>query len=179
MTKVSPRADYPVKVVPEPWEQEPPAAHLYEGIYTVVLNSVVEIVFVPDVGAVAPPWDELPDRVESVAQARLASVLLARYAVTPNDPLAGREDRFELPASGGFDTTGGVVFYVTAAQFSGWSAELARLAEQDRQSFYATRTVSALRELQIVSFVERRVLNSPRFAERDARMLGMSREAGG
>jgi hypothetical protein len=178
MTKVSPRADYPVKVVPESWEQEPATARFYEGIYTVVLNSTVDIAFVPDVSALAPPWRELPDDVGSVEQARVASVLLARYAVTPNDRLAGREERFELPASGGYDATGGVVYYVTAAEFARWSAELDRLAAQDRNSFHATRTVSALRDLDIVGFVERRVLTSPQFAERDGRMLGRAGEAG-
>src|SRR5262245_10804144 len=73
--KVSPRADYPVRVLAQEWDEQPHRAELYRDVFAVTLNHVVEIVFVPDVGEVAPPWDgrTLPpdlDDVSTPAQAR-------------------------------------------------------------------------------------------------------------
>jgi hypothetical protein len=174
--KVSPKADYPVKVVAEPSEHEPPLARLYEGVYTAVLNHVVEVLFVPDISALAPPWDDhlLPGSVDELTPelAALATALLATYVVTPNDALAGRDESFELPPDGDVNPSHGVVFYVTPAEFARYAVELARLAELNEDSFYAKETVSALRGYDVIAFVEGRVLASRWLAPRDAIMLG-------
>src|SRR5687768_1678589 len=118
--KIGPRSDYPVGVRPMSVEVPADVAGLYEGIYEVTLNIVVDIVFCPSLTDVAPPFrdDLLPrdvDEITTATQARLVSVLFSRYAVTPNDSLSGRHER--LPGKG-------VVFYVTESEFTGFTAEL-------------------------------------------------------
>lgn len=107
--KPRPRRDYPVEVVLQTDEVPESIARYYEGIYRVVLNHTVDIAFVPDVSAVAPPWDgrQLPanlDDVSTVEQARIHMVLFNPYSVTPHPRLAGEVERVpELlspPASG-------------------------------------------------------------------------------
>ena len=164
--KISPKADYPIRVVPEADEREGPAERYFQGIYRVVLNQMVDVVFVPDVSAVAPPWDRrtMPaslDEVTAPEQARLVTALLAAYAVTPNDARAGAEERHEA----------GVVFYVTAAEFGRYAAELAELSEI-LFSRWPKETVSDLRGYDVVGFLERRVVGSAWLRPQDAAMLG-------
>src|SRR5690606_10285212 len=96
--KARPTADYPVRVVREANEVLAANAAYYEGIYSVILNQTVQVVFVPDVSAQAPPWDghQLPadlDLVATAEQARIEMVVWAQYAVTPNAPLAGQVEQ--------------------------------------------------------------------------------------
>ena len=180
--KVSPKADYPIRVVPESEEREGPAERYFQGIYRVVLNQMVDVVFVPDVSASAPPWDRaaMPaslDEVTTPEQARLVTALLAAYAVTPNDSLAGTEERHEA----------GVVFYVTATEFGRYAAEragealdrpvlAAELADLSEILFsrWPKETVSDLRGYQVVGFLEQRVVSSAWLRPQDAEMLGRS-----
>jgi len=166
--KVSPKADYPIRVVPESEEREGPAERYFQGIYRVVLNQMVDVVFVPDVSASAPPWDRaaMPaslDEVTTPEQARLVTALPAAYAVTPNDPLAGTEERHEA----------GVVFYVTVAEFGRYAEELAELSEI-LFSRWPKETVSDLRGYDVVGLLERRVVGSAWLRPQDAAMLGRS-----
>jgi hypothetical protein len=166
--KVSPKADYPIRVVPESEEREGPAERYFQGIYRVVLNQMVDVVFVPDVRALAPPWDRgaMPaglDEVTTPERARLVTALLAVYAVTPNDALAGTEERHEA----------GVVFYVTTAEFDRYAGELAELSEI-LFSRWPKETVSDLRGYEVVTFLERRVVGSAWLRPQDAAMLGRS-----
>ncbi|AEH07782.1 MULTISPECIES: hypothetical protein [Protofrankia] len=181
--KVSPKADYPVKVVHEPREHEPPVADLYEGVFAMLLNYVVNVTFVPDVSAAAPPWDDhlLPadfDEIASGVQARLVSAILGSYVVTPNETRADGEERFEWGQNSEFGSTSGVVFYVTPSDFARYAVDLVRLSEMNEDDFYARKTVSTLRGYDVVGFVERRVLASPWLLPRDAVMLGLASGAG-
>ena len=171
--KVSPRTDYPVRVVAQEWDEDPAAAQLYRGVYAMVLNHVVEVVFVPDVSGVAPPWDgrQLPpslDQVSTVEQARLSAALLASYAVTPNDTYAGEIARFRWPPDA---EAGGVVRYVTAADFDRYAEDLVRLSGIVGNRF-PDKTVSDLRGYEVVRFVETAVVAAPWLRPADAAMLG-------
>lgn len=174
--KVSPRADYPVRVVPEPEEMAEPLAPLYQGIYRLVLNHVVDVVFVPDLSRLAPPWDPagLPAPVENPEQARLETVLSARYAVTPNQPRAGTHERFTQPSTEGGGQTG-VVFYTGAAEFDRFAEELSRLCEIafGRSDGPA---VTQLRAFEVIGFLEQRVVASGQLGPWDAMMLGQTSE---
>src|SRR5947209_1828741 len=122
--KEYPIADYPVRVVHEPTQQGPRTSDLYQGSYIVLLNHIVDVVFVPDVGAVAPPWrfDLLPADLDDVAtpeQARLCMARSGSCVVTPNEAHAGRVERLERSSSDvyGSPPTSSVVFYVTGSEF--------------------------------------------------------------
>jgi hypothetical protein len=176
--KVSPKADYPIQVILESEEQDGPDAHHFDGIYWMVLNHTVHVAFVPDLSGLAPPWDyrQLPptiDEVTSPQQARLLTAFHARYMVTPNEPLAGTEERFEGRGTGGAEARTGVVFYTTGAEFQRFQAGLADLSEIVF-SPWPDETVSDLRRFEVVTFLERRVVGSAWLRPPDAAMLGRS-----
>jgi len=172
--KVSPKVDFPIQVIPEADEQEGPDLRQFEGIYRAVLNHTVSVTFVPDVSELAPPWDDsrLPsgvDFAENPQQARLISVLLATYAVTPNDTLAGTQERITWLPPGA--ETGALVFYVTGAEFARFATELAELSEIV-YSRMPKETASTLRHYSVVRFLEQRVADSGLLHPYDAAILG-------
>jgi hypothetical protein len=174
--KVSPEADYPVQVFPEAREYEALYAQFFAGIFQVVLNHVVNIVFVPDVGGIAPPWDpgrlsQAVDRPASLEQARFETVVLASYAVTPNQALADTRDHVYHPAADGYAASIGTVFYVSPTAFERYADDLARLAEIV-YSAWPAETVSGLRGYEVIRFLEEKVVASPGLKPYDAMMLG-------
>jgi hypothetical protein len=145
--KVNPRTDYPVRVRPLSMEVEPSVAALYAGGYEVAFNYMVTFSFVPDLGTTAPAYDRalLPENLDEVAtpeQARLEAVLFAEYAITPNDRLAGTNER--LPAPPWADGwPGGVVSYVRAEQFARFAIDLEALVP-DLCALYSDTPISRL-----------------------------------
>lgn len=174
--KSGPSADYPVSVVPESWEViDSTRTPLYEGIYRVTLNATVDVVFVPDVSAVAPPWSgrrvpENIDDVRTLEEARLMTALVSTYVVTPNDARAGTVERFE------FDGDQGTVRYVGETEFAQFSADLDALS-RIVGSVAPDRTVSDLRAHAVIRFVEAEVVAQPWFAPADAAWLGRAPSA--
>jgi hypothetical protein len=167
--KISPSADYYVRVSPQEWEADPPVAPLYAGIFVVDLNYLVDVAFVPDMGPVAPPWDfsQLPanfDVITTPEQARLATVFTSSYAVTPNDKLAGTQEPLD-------DC---VVFYVSTRDFSGYAEELGRLAHVVGGVRSMVR-VSELREYQVIGFIEQVIVASSWLSAPHAEELGQRR----
>ena len=156
----------------EKYEVLPANAAYYEGIYTVTLNHTVDVVFVPDVSAVAPPWDghHLPDdldRVTSAEQARIEMVLTARYAVTPHPRLAGEVEEIPdvLRPTGedgwpGPPSRPGWVRYVAPAEFDRYAAELPALYEVVPTRFSGV-TVSALMAYEVVRFIAEQIVPAP------------------
>lgn len=162
--KVTPHTDYPVRVRPRQWEEDGPSAPFYTGIYDVVLNTMVTVSFVPDLGTAvldpaALPAD--PSTVRTQQQARLDALLFAQYAVTPNPQLAGSTTL--LPVPPGQDATPGVVFYVQPAEFERLAEDLTTLDDPDAR-------VSDLRGHPAIDVVER-IVSSPEFADADAYWL--------
>jgi hypothetical protein len=174
LMKVGPNANFPIAVRHHSTEVDPETAHLYVNVFDVSLNVTVQVVFVPDVSHVAPPWEAsmLPpdlDAIASVPQARVASVLLNTYVVTPNAKLAGTEER--LPAIGGDAESSGVVFYITREEFDRYRTDLAALSEATGATFIGGK-VNDLREHEVITFIERRILDSAWLRSRDAVLLG-------
>lgn len=179
--KVSPKADYPVQVTThERYEDDPRTGPLYRGIFRVVLNHQVAVLFVPETGAGAPNWDyrdlsEKLDAVSTVEDARLATLLVESYSVTPNDARADTEDRLPWPAqdtpAGHFESSTGVIFYVTNAAFARYTADLQQL-EGIVSDAWDNEPVSRLRDYEVIRFIEERIVASPWLEPYDAMMLG-------
>jgi hypothetical protein len=174
--KVSPKADFPIQVIPEVEEREGLVEGLFEGIFRAVLNHTVDVVFVPDVSAVAPPWDyhTLPgslDGLTTVEQARIVTAFTSPYLVTPNVELAGTVERVEWSADGEPEGSQSVVFYVMPAEFDRYAAELERLSELVFSKWPKERA-SDLRRFEVVLFLERKVVDSGWLDPEDAAMLG-------
>jgi hypothetical protein len=171
MKYVTPRADYPVRVRRREIEEPETIAALYAGVFDVQLNNSVGIVFVPDVSAVGPPFDKdaLPADLEEITtpeQARLIAVLSSRYAVTPNGQRAGTTDTFD-----GLVGEGGMVCYVAPSAYARYTAELDELSDR-LSAFYPPGTVADIRELAVVQFWERAIIDAPGFRPEDAAILG-------
>lgn len=170
--KVSPTADFPVRVLEQQWEDGDP---LYAGIFAVTLNHVVDVAFVPDLSAIAPPWEDrlLPqdlDAVKTPEQARLATVLFTSYVVTPNLDRAGTDDVFIWGVESGDDRH--IVYYVTPAEFDAHAADLAVLTAVAGNPHSPPR-VSELRDQHpVVRFIEERIVASAGIHPRHAVMLG-------
>lgn len=162
--KVSPHTEYPVRVRPRQWDEDGPGAPFYAGIYDVVLNTMVTITFVPDLGTFVIDPAALvddPSEVRTTQQARLEALLFARYAVLPHAHLAGSAAQLPLPPQ----RTGrpGVVFYVSPAEFARLAADLETLDDPDAK-------ISDLRGHPAVDFVVH-IVTSPEFAAEDAYWL--------
>ena len=175
--KVSPRSDYPVRVRPRSLEEGETVAQLYDGIFDVTLNSVVDIVFVPDLSSTMPPFDDAPlpldlDDVSTQQQARLEAILFGRYVVTPNTGRSGTEERFARAVDNPGELTG-VAFYISPEEFSCYAADLEQLSHR-LGALYPLGTVVDLRGHPAIDFIEHTVLGSPNFKSEDAAMLGRS-----
>lgn len=167
--KPAPRFDFTVDVRRQSWEEEPEVADYYEGIFDVALNNCFSVLFVPSmVKTVWPPV--LPDDADAVGsemEARLISLALSRYAVTPDDALAGQEESFARQWS---ESGPGLVFYVTEAEFSAFSGELALLADQ-RPSVHSGWAVSEIADHAVAQFLVSRVAESKKLSPEDREML--------
>ena len=165
----------PVGLRPRPWEESEPVAEFYDGIFDVTLNRVVDVVFVPDLSAIAPPFEDelLPrdlDEVSTREQARLAAVLFGRYIVTPNPSRSGIQECFARA----IDTLGertGVIFYVSPNEFARYADDLEEMSHR-LGGLYPPGTVADLRGIAAIEFIEQTVLGSPAFRSEDAAMLG-------
>jgi hypothetical protein len=171
--KVGPSVDYLVRMAREEWEQVS-GPELYAGSFTVTLQLLVRVAFVPDVSAVAPPWtdDGLPEAFDDIAtapHARVATVLLAPYSVTPNADRAGTTDVLTWPA--GADGRTRVVRYVTPAEFGRFAVDLDRLTGIAGALRPRTR-VSELRRYDVVGFLEREIVPAPWLQPGHAVQLG-------
>lgn len=177
--KLSPQADYPIRVVAEAAQWEGPTQRLFDGIYEVCLNYRVCVSFVPQVSAAAPSWDYLTvaedlSAITTAEQARHASVMLGRYAVTPNESLAGTQERVAVPETANIPARTNVVWYVTSAEFDRYAAELAQLSEQTTHTRAPAGRLTQLRGLAVVRFLDERVAASPALRSADAKLLGKS-----
>jgi hypothetical protein len=168
--KISPSADYYVRVRPQEWDAVPAAvAPLYAGVFEVDLNFLVHVAFVPDMSSMAPPWDfaRLPPNVDEITtpeQARLNVAFTSSYVVTPNDKLADTQEPLD-------DC---VVFYVPTRDFSGYAEELGRLAHVVGGVHSMVR-VSQLREYRVIGFIEQVIVASSWLSAAHAEKLGQRR----
>ncbi|MFC3452686.1 hypothetical protein [Amycolatopsis speibonae] len=159
--KVTPQADYPVEVRSRRWEVDDRQAALYEGVWDVLLNRMVTVSFVPDIGQPVHDrarWPADLDEIATERQARLEAAMFSDYTVTPNTELAGRATRSQ--ATSWRENRYGVVFYVDPAEYARLAADLQALD-------VVGATVSELRGHPAVDFVER-IVASPEFADEDA-----------
>ena len=169
--------NYYVRVDSPAWDRPEDEAAPYQGIYSVDLNRVVDIVFVDDLTGSGPPWtaETLPPpgtELRDPTHIRLAALLNGNYVVTPNDELAGRDDRFDRPW-GDPDEREVAVFYTSRATFAGLCADVEDLWEV-AGGLHSVVQRDDLLDHPAIRFIEDHVLTSPRLRPRDARALGRS-----
>jgi hypothetical protein len=170
--KPSAMYDFPVNVTPRSWEVEKDVALYYQGIFEVSLNFYTSILFVPQFKRDPNHWPPvLPENMgkpQSEIEARLITIAMSKYAVTPNLSLKGQEE--VIPP---FDPQleNGVVFYVGDDEFEIFSYELSKIAEE-LTGIHDSRRVSELKHLEFVKFLLSRFVMSKHVYVEDLRMLG-------
>lgn len=176
-------ADFTVQVREEVREQEPEFAQFYQGIYSMALNTFVDVMFIPHFSRERENWSlKIPnniDIVHSVQEARLFTAALADYIVMPDESCAGQEELIpQLPSPQPyFDTPldTGVIFYVTPQEFSLFSQELAEI-EQQAFALYDNLRVSKLGHFECIKFINKIVMTSEHFLPESLTMLGRHKQ---
>jgi hypothetical protein len=179
--KPSLERDFRVSVTHQIWEELPETAEFYRGIYSVRLNYLVYIMFVPELEINPDNWPPvLPDNVDEVSsetEARLFTTALSDYTVTPNSLLAGTQEIISIPSFKGdmedsdLDSKRGVVFYVSHQEFEAFSKELSALADQNPGVHDFVR-ISEIEEWEVAKFIVTKVIDSQYFSAGDLESLG-------
>lgn len=183
--KPSLKHDFTVSVRHQIWEEAPEVAELYQGIYSVILNFLVTIMFVPEVERTVDSWPPvLPENVDSVSterEARLFTIALSDYTVTPNSLLAGKQELMQKQlVSEDMNNSNsvskmGVLLYVSSQEFEAFSKELSALAAQTPGVHDYVR-ISEIQNLELSKFILDSVIDSPHFSAGDVRILGREDE---
>lgn len=181
--KSSLSTDFTISVKHQIWEELPEVAHFYQGIYSVTLNFLLTIMFVPEIKDTLSDLSIiLPQNVEHVCserEARLFTIALSEYTVTPNSFLAGQQKLIYLPSGSENGTINnseqvsekGVIFYISPDKFAVFSQELSELAEQTIGVHDYVR-ISELKNLQTAQFILSDIIKSNNFSPSHLKYLG-------
>ncbi len=181
------RRDFAVQVRhQERDEEEEWGAIFYRGIFSVTLNQLISILFIPDFPRTAETWPptilEGVDKVQSESEARLYITESADYVVTPDALLAGQQEVIPLPEIPAFGAINGieanqvVVFYVTPEQFARFSQELPLMEEQTYSVTQFVR-VHKIAHFECIKFIQNCIISSPYFCDNHKRIIGRESEA--
>ncbi|BAZ15754.1 hypothetical protein NIES4071_76260 [Calothrix sp. NIES-4071] len=177
--------NFTISVRHQIWEESPEFAEFYQGIYSVTLNFLVNIMFVPgfeiNVNNWPPRVPENIDNVSSKLEARLFTLFFCDYIVTPDQFRAGQQEVISLASAvEDFDNSNlasnvRVVFYVTPEEFTLFSKELHTLSEQTSGIHDYVR-ISEIDNLQFAKFILSSVINSQYLLAKDKEILASENE---
>jgi len=172
--------NFSISVRHQIWEELPEKAEFYRRIYSVTLNFLVTIMFVPELEINPDNWPPiLPedvDEVNSETEARLFTAALSDYTVTPNSLLAGKQEITSIPSvnedmeDSDIDSKRGVVFFVNPQEFDVFSKELSELANQT-PGVHDYVKISEIKELELAKFILSNIIGSQHFSARDLKIL--------
>ncbi|MGB0385419.1 MAG: hypothetical protein ACPGWR_11395 [Ardenticatenaceae bacterium] len=185
------RRDFAVQVRDQEHDEEEEwGAVFYRGIFSVTLNQLITILFIPSFPRTADTWPptilEGVDQVQSETEARLYITESADYVVTPDPFLAGQQEVIPIPAippeqlaEMGLPFEIGprqvVVFYVTDEQFARFSQEL-RLIEKQTYWVYDYVRVSKVNHFECIRFIQNYIIKSPYFSDDHLQTIGRQSE---
>jgi len=171
--KPSPKYDFPVSVRCQSWEEEPKVASLYEGIFDVILNHTISVMFVPEFirefDYLLPTLPKNTDEISTELDARLVTVAISRYIVTPA-PLLGGQEELILQKNDLEFSQSRVLFFVTSQEFNIFSSELSILAQQI-PTVHTSRKISAFKDYNFAELLLSRIIHSKYFADKDRQLL--------
>ncbi len=183
--KPSLEQNFSVAVRHQIWEELPEKAEFYRGIYSVTLNYLVSVMFVPEFEITQDNWPPvLPedvDEISSETEARLVTAALSDYTVTPNLLLAGKQEIITLPSvnedmkDSDIESKRGVIFFVKPQDFEVFSKELSVLADQT-PGVHDCVKISEIKELELAKFVLYNIIKSQHFYARDLKILKMEKK---
>lgn len=180
--KPSLEQNFSVSVRHQIWEELPEKAEFYRGIYSVTLNYLVSVMFVPEFEITQDNWPPiLPedvDEVSSETEARLFIAALSDYTVTPNSLLAGKQEIIPLLSvnedmkDSDIDPKRGVIFFVNSQEFEVFSKELSALADQT-PGVHDYVKISKIKYLELAKFILSNIIESQHFSAQDLKTLRM------
>ncbi|MFI1916114.1 hypothetical protein [Nocardia sp. NPDC020380] len=174
--KVPNDRDFRIHVERLSWSVDVDNPELFDRVYILVLNSRIEIRFVPDVSEIAPPWSysglRNDDPIATESNAWLWALLTSEYSATPNPERAGSVDVVSLlpyePIDG--DSNSGVVWFVTPQQWADIEAELIDLlGRTDRYNNFVR--LSDVQDMHLGRFLEREFFHSDQLFEHTVKMF--------
>ncbi|MBW4601613.1 MAG: hypothetical protein KME29_19080 [Calothrix sp. FI2-JRJ7] len=177
--KPSLSSDFTVSVRHQSWEEPPEVAEFYQGIYSVTLNFLVNVMFVPEFEINVNNsliFPENIDNVSSEAEARLFTLCFSDYTITPNSLKKGQQEIITLAsaAENSKDTNlisdVRVIFYVSPEEFALFSKELSPLAEQT-SGVHDYVKISEIENLKFAKYILSSVISSSCFQEKDKKIL--------
>lgn len=178
-----PQHDFLVSAQLQSWEKPDEVTLLYTGVLAVTLNKAIEVLFVPNTRKTERTWPptllDNTNAIHTPEEARLVSLALARYAVTPDAAQAGREELlpdpgWSRPEEGLYiPPSYGVIFYTTPQEYETLSDEVLLLANR-ASNFSRGAPFSEFADTGLMEFLLRRVIASPNFAPKDRRTLSMA-----
>ncbi len=181
--KPSLSSNFTVSVRHQIWEESPKVAEFYQGIYSVTLNFLVNLMFVPkferNLSNWPPALPENVDNVNSELEARLFTVAVSDYTVTPS--LDSRQQQIitfsadEKVKNGDSASDVRVIFYVSPDKFAVFSKELYTLAGKTPGVHDYVR-ISEIENLEFARFILSSVVNSPYFSLKDQKILAREYE---
>ncbi len=183
--KPSLSSNFTLSVRHQIWEESPEVAKFYQGIYSVTLNFLVNVIFVPkferNVNHWPPSLPENVDNVSSELEARLFTLFFSDYTITP-DPLRSGQQEIITLASAAEEVKNTnsasdvkVIFYVSPEEFATFSQELCVLAEQT-PGVYDYVKISEIKNLELAKFLLSCVINSSCFLVKDRNILAREYE---
>jgi hypothetical protein len=186
------KRDFAVQVRHEEGDQPVKSeAVFYRGIFSLTLNQLITILFIPSFPRTPQTWPPtiLPgvDEVQSETEARLYITESADYVVTPDANRAGEQEVIPIPAATpeqqaeiglGFylGARQVVVFYVTREEFARFSRELA-LIREDTYWVHDYVRVSTVTDFECIRFIQHDIIESPDFSDDHLRIIGRRKEA--
>jgi hypothetical protein len=174
-----------IDIADEKW-QVPDTAQYFEGIFEITLNYTVSIEFIPEVDRSLTDWpprfnEEKYEHEMSYQDARLTTLALTSYAVTPNQSLAGQEEIISKVAIFPNDPIHHefgdlVIFYVTLEDFETFSREKNFLQDEGclPEEYDQNWSITNLKKYTIGQFIAERFLKSKYLSEYDAYILGQT-----
>jgi hypothetical protein len=122
-----------------------------------------------------PKLPENIDEPSSEQEARLWTVGLSKYTITPNKMFAGKEESIPPSLSSedtllGINSESGVVFYVDPKEFIEFTRELESISEKTL-AVYDYVKISDIKDLTFAEFIVSKVINSSLFSEKDLNIL--------
>jgi len=178
--KPSLSTNFAVSVRHQIWEESPEHTEFYQGIYSVTLNFLVNLMFVPEFERNLTNWPpNLPENIDNVnseIEARLFTVAVSDYSVTPNSLLSGQQEIIAFALADekveNADLTSNVriLFCVSPDKFAIFSKELSVLAEKT-PGVHDYVEICEIENLEIAKFIRSSFINSPYFLAKDLKIL--------
>jgi hypothetical protein len=176
--------DFTIKIVDEEWEVPAKVSQYFKGIFSAILNYTVTVYFIPEIDRSKIDWppkfDE--DKFEnetSYLEARLTTLTLGKYVVTPSRSLAGQEELIPSFSSAEYSdylsSKDIVVFYVSPEEYDEFSQGKCELQSKE---FYGPSEydnfwkLSNIKKYQIGQFISERFLKSEYLDRSHAHILG-------